>query len=213
MFNSNGGLNITLPRKRRVEGLLGGEKTLIIVDWDDTLFPTTWLTMKKQIHLGNSNLGRIIEDFFNKAIELGHVVIITNADPGWVYGTSEQYLPDILGYLRSIPICSARQFSRNGPNDMINWKYRAFNCVIQEFSRKFDGIKNVISIGDSNWDRDAVFYVFENNKRVQIIPKAIKLLSCPTLEALREQLVILTLKLEEIVLGDGATIYEMISTF
>ncbi|KAJ1605806.1 apicomplexan-conserved protein [Cryptosporidium canis] len=193
----------------RVEGLLGGEKTLIIVDWDDTLLPTTWLSWNKELDLKNTNFGGIVRDFLKKATELGQVVIVTNADPRWVYETSELYLPEILYYLRVIPICSARQFAKGDPNDMKNWKYRAFNCVIQQFSNSFEGIKNIISIGDSQWDRDAVFNVFENNKSVEIIPKAVKFLGSPSFEALGEEILILTSKLEEIVMTDGANVYEM----
>lgn len=196
-------------RKKRVEGLLGGEKTLIIVDWDDTLLPTTWLSWNKQVNLKNTNFGGIVANFLRKATELGQVFIITNADPRWVYETSELYIPEILHYLRTIPICSARQFAKYGLNDMKNWKYRAFNCVIQQFSNSFQGIKNIISIGDSQWDKDAVFNVFENNKNIEIIPKAVKFLGSPSFEALGEEILILTSKLEEIVMTDGANIYEM----
>ncbi|KAH8584698.1 uncharacterized protein ELE39_000649 [Cryptosporidium sp. chipmunk genotype I] len=202
-------LGNTPNRKKRIEGLLGGEKTLIIVDWDDTLLPTTWLSWNKQLDLKNTNFGRIVADFLRKATELGQVVIITNAEPRWVYETSELYLPEILYYLRVIPICSARQFAQGGPNDMKYWKYRAFNCVIQQFSNSFEGIKNIISIGDSQWDRDAVFNVFENNKSIEITPKAVKFLGSPSFEALGEEILILTSKLEEIVMIDGANIYEM----
>ncbi|KAJ1604429.1 apicomplexan-conserved protein [Cryptosporidium canis] len=208
MFSSS--MSRDAPIKgNRVEGLLGGEKTLIIVDWDDTLLPTTWLSWNKELDLKNTNFGGIVRDFLKKATELGQVVIVTNADPRWVYETSELYLPEILYYLRVIPICSARQFAKGDPSDMKNWKYRAFNCVIQQFSNSFEGIKNIISIGDSQWDRDAVFNVFENNKRVEIIPKAVKFLGSPSFEALGEEILILTSKLEEIVMTDGANVYEM----
>lgn len=202
-------LGTVQSKRKRVEGLLGGEKTLIIVDWDDTLLPTTWISWNKEVNLRNSNFGGIVRDFLKKATELGQVVIITNADPAWVYETSELYLPEILYYLRVIPICSARQFAQKGPNDMKYWKYRAFNCVIQQFSNSFEGIKNIVSIGDSQWDRDAVFGVFETNKNVQIMPKAVKFLGSPSFEALGEEILILTSKLEEVVMMDGANIYEM----
>lgn len=208
MFHPHGLGSVSFKRKR-VEGLLGGEKTLIIVDWDDTLLPTTWLTWNKEVDLRNSNFGGIVRDFLKKATELGQVVIITNADPSWVYETSELYLPEILYYLRVIPICSARQFAQNSPNDMLHWKYRAFNCVIQQFSNSFEGMKNIVSIGDSQWDRDALFGVFETNKNVQIVPKAVKFLGSPSFEALGEEILILTSKLEEIVMMNGANIYEM----
>ncbi|KAK9174264.1 hypothetical protein CmeUKMEL1_00075 [Cryptosporidium meleagridis] len=208
MFRSHKLLNAP-NKKKRIEGLLGGEKTLIIVDWDDTLLPTTCLSWNKQLDLKNTNFGRIVADFLKKATELGQVVIITNAEPRWVYETSELYLPEILCFLRVIPICSARQFARTGPNDLKYWKYRAFNCVIQQFSNSFQGAANIISIGDSQWDRDAVFNVFENNKNIKITPKAVKFLGSPSFEALGEEILILTSKLEEIVMIDGANIYEM----
>ncbi|TRY53218.1 HAD-like domain containing protein [Cryptosporidium tyzzeri] len=208
MFSSHELVNVP-NKKKRIEGLLGGETTLIIVDWDDTLLPTTYLSWNRQLDLKNTNFGRIVADFLKKATELGQVIIITNAEPRWVYETSELYLPEILCFLRVIPICSARQFTQAGSNDLKYWKYRAFNCVIQQFSNSFQGIANIISIGDSQWDRDAVFNVFENNKNIKIIPKAVKFLGSPSFEALGEEILILTSKLEEIVMIDGANIYEM----
>ncbi|KAH8739447.1 apicomplexan-conserved protein [Cryptosporidium ryanae] len=208
MLNHNEVFNL-LKRRNRVEGLLGWEKTLIIVDWDDTLIPTTWMTNNKTFDLKNQQLGKIVALFFQEATKLGEVVIITNADPSWVYEISERYLPEILFYLKKIPICSARQFATKNPHDMVNWKFRAFYNVIQCFCDKEEGLKKIISIGDSYWDRDAVFNVYEKNKKIEIVPKAVKFINSPTCEALCEQIIILISCLEEIVICDGAKIYEM----
>ncbi|KAK6589091.1 apicomplexan-conserved protein [Cryptosporidium xiaoi] len=208
MLNKDEVFNL-LKKRNRVEGLLGWEKTLIIVDWDDTLIPTTWMTSNTRFDLKNQQLGTILSLFFQEAMKLGEVVIITNADPSWVYEISEKYLQEILFYLRKIPICSARQFATKNTYDMVNWKFRAFYNVIQYFCDKEDGIKKIISIGDSYWDRDAVFSVYERNKKIEIIPKAVKFVNSPTYEALCEQIIILTSCLQEIVICDGAKIYEM----
>ncbi|KAH7649629.1 apicomplexan-conserved protein [Cryptosporidium bovis] len=208
MLNKDEVFNL-LKKRNRVEGLLGWEKTLIIVDWDDTLIPTTWMTSNTRFDLKNQQLGTILSLFFQEAMKLGEVVIITNADPSWVYEISERYLQEILFYLRKIPICSARQFSTKNTHDMVNWKFRAFYNVIQYFCDKEDGIKKIISIGDSYWDRDAVFSVYERNKKIEIIPKAVKFVNSPTYETLCEQIIILTSCLQEIVICDGAKIYEM----
>ena len=76
--------------------LLSRERTLIILDWDDTLFPTTWVT-SNDINIKNvtSINSKTIIDFFSKIdIELehllktllncGHVAIITNAMLNWI---------------------------------------------------------------------------------------------------------------------------------
>ena len=64
-------------------------ETLIILDWDDTLFPTSWLYQNKidlsDSHIRNeyqtlfAELDNILYSLLIKLINLGKVVIVTNA--------------------------------------------------------------------------------------------------------------------------------------
>ncbi|OII71957.1 hypothetical protein cand_031360 [Cryptosporidium andersoni] len=185
------------------------DSTLIIIDWDDTLLPTSWLYENRQVNLLDNSYGALVAQFLQKSLELGKVVIITNASPNWVYQTAELHLKHILPLLKEVPICSARQFSKNKVNDVIFWKYRAFTSVIKYFSAIVHGKKNIISIGDSQWDKDAVFNVFEANEEIDIVPKAIKFITNPSYDLLCDQIIQLTLNLSSIVSATKPQVYEM----
>ena len=75
--------------------------TLIIYDWDDTLFPTTFVLNKNQLDqkelllLEEQNI-KILE----KSRQLGRTIIITNASTQWIYNSSEQYMPNLYKYIK-----------------------------------------------------------------------------------------------------------------
>ena len=80
---------------------LNKNNTLIILDWDDTLFPTSWVN-KNDINIININkIGYIkyfekidisLNKLFNNMVNLGDVLIITNALLNWI-DISSKILP------------------------------------------------------------------------------------------------------------------------
>src|SRR5579885_2471110 len=112
-------------------------RTLIILDWDDTLFPTTW-TVKNNINLINNNIKNQYIVFFSKLdsllfqllskfTEYGQVVIVTNAASKWII-ISSNLLPITQKFMKEkIILISAREFYQEKYHDqMILWKKLIF---------------------------------------------------------------------------------------
>lgn len=113
-------------------------QNLVIFDWDDTLFPTTYLNpvddnMYEILRDRFAPNLRLIEDEAIKLIQLclkdALVVIITNAKKGWVEFSSSFFMPRLhaimmRGYLR---VLSARvDYEEMYPFDTFKWKEMAF---------------------------------------------------------------------------------------
>lgn len=108
-------------------------KTLTILDWDDTLFPTSWI-VKNNINLNDKNmqnqyivffsrLDTVLYDLLNKLLKHGQIIIVTNAVIKWVI-ISSNMLPHTQKILKDkILILSARDaFQSKYPNEMHKWK-------------------------------------------------------------------------------------------
>merc|ERR1712232_76549 len=79
--------------------------SLLIYDWDDTLFPTTWVqkndlvsfhsvtTMDQFAHLGR--LAQCVHENLSLSKRLGKVIIVTNADAGWVELSCSRFMPSL----------------------------------------------------------------------------------------------------------------------
>ena len=114
--------------------------TLIILDWDDTLFPTTWIN-KNNINIGNELIRNKLTIYLNdldtklyklltKLMTCGFVVIITNAATEWVY-LSSSVLPKSYKLIKDkIDVVSARNcYQTKFPDNMYKWKLASFKDV------------------------------------------------------------------------------------
>ena len=83
-------------------------RRLIIIDWDDTINPSSWC-MKNGIltvRQPTRNDLQVIRDLSQKAAKTltmclahGHVVIVTNAETGWVELSAKSLMPDVARYV------------------------------------------------------------------------------------------------------------------
>lgn len=112
------GFSAPIPRSavRRNSQLAFAEKrnSCVIVDWDDTIFPTTWVRedcgmlwrepMHRQLELGprrnliESLLGKLLtrlEDFFDQATAHANVFIVTLAKRPWVEMSVTNFMPEL----------------------------------------------------------------------------------------------------------------------
>jgi hypothetical protein len=116
--------------------------TTIIFDWDDTLLPSSWLSVKG---LRLDYPAQLPEDVLDelkthqesvcavlvKAMQCGTVVIITNAETGWVELSAQRFMPRVAPLLASICVFSARStYEPMYPNDPLQWKVAAFKQLV-----------------------------------------------------------------------------------
>ena len=94
----------------REERFVAGEHNLILVDWDDTLFPTS--SWKKRLEpdaaqpLRESKVASLSEaicNFVRTLQRLGDVKIVTHGTRGWYEKSSAVLLPEARTLLDSLP--------------------------------------------------------------------------------------------------------------
>jgi len=170
--------------------------TITIFDWDDTLYPTTYI-MHNHININyftelDSNLRKLLE----KILSYGKVIIITNATVPWVKYCLKQ-LPRTNELINArIQIISARQLLTS----ISNWKTNTFIKVINQITST--NIKNnIISIGDADYEYNALVNLNAQLKKPNIL-KSIKLKSAPSPQLIIKQLKLITYHINDIINKD-----------
>jgi hypothetical protein len=200
---------------------------IFIIDWDDTLFPTNWVT-KNNIDITNSDsynkyklffieLDNILSNVINSLNKLGNVFIVSNASLTWLKNCLA-----ILPYTNKlvnafgINIISARDnyFNNNlsinpEKTSIIDWKISCFqnvlvnvlNSIAGKFNEK--NYLNIISIGDANYEYVALMNLnnfFKINKLdINYLLKNIKFIEKPEFNIIIEQLAVLRKNIQTIV--------------
>eukprot|EP00190_Bangiopsis_sp_CCMP1999_P001723 CAMPEP_0198732662 /NCGR_PEP_ID=MMETSP1475-20131203/37727_1 /TAXON_ID= ORGANISM="Unidentified sp., Strain CCMP1999" /NCGR_SAMPLE_ID=MMETSP1475 /ASSEMBLY_ACC=CAM_ASM_001111 /LENGTH=236 /DNA_ID=CAMNT_0044495805 /DNA_START=147 /DNA_END=853 /DNA_ORIENTATION=+ len=189
-----------MPRKR----------TLTILDWDDTLLASTHLfAEEKRAMADGENYAseafteqmRVLEDhvlnLLNEACKFGDVIIITNAEAGWVEMSGQQFMPNVISYLQrhKIRVVSARSCCEAVfPTEPIMWKATTFwNEIVGMYTIPSD--LNVLVIGDGVGERVAAQLLQLN--LINSVVKTLMLLPTPTTAQLTEELSIATSYLED----------------
>jgi len=177
--------------------LLSKNKTLIILDWDDTLFPTTWITTN-EINLRNnididkhrqyfSQVDLDLNNLLIKLTQCGTVIIVTNALLTWIK-LSTTILPRTSKILEKIKVISARgDFQSKSANPM-DWKKFAFESIVQTMGKK---INNIVSVGDAEYEYNALINLFDPNPKSYKLLKSVKFIKYPTKEVLIDQIRVL----------------------
>jgi len=132
--------------------------SLIIFDWDDTLYPTTEILQNNTYKFDFKELDNILYDLLNKCLKIAFVVVITNAERDWVYSKLKD-LPKTICLFNKIPVISARKYNTFIPteSELYEWKKDTFLKVIS--SGKYH---NIISIGDSFYEYEALVSMFNH---------------------------------------------------
>lgn len=169
-------------------------QTIVIFDWDDTLFPTSFLSAvgfekvrsEARIQDALSRIDKRVSRLLQKALRVGRTCIVTNAMKNWVETSSATYLPLTYGLLRrnEISVVSARaQYEKSYPNDPKRWKQEAFLDIKESLENSV--FTNIICVGDSTVELEAAQYL--SKVLDQAILKTIKMKEGPTLEELSKQ--------------------------
>jgi len=149
------------------------EATILIFDWDDTLLPSTWIreqglrldaesipSEEQQAQLDEVAKG--VMQTLRTAELHGQVVLVTNAESGWVELSCRKFMPTLCPIVDRTRIVSARTtYENQGIASPFEWKYLAFEHEVQRFyeHQPPGRRKNIISFGDSAHEREALIRV------------------------------------------------------
>lgn len=177
-------------------------RTLIIIDWDDTLFPSSWAVYNK-INLNSESDKIKYSDEFQKLdfqlsqtisriSKYGKIIIITNALLDWIRLTLT-VLPKTAKALENIDIISAREKQQN-TNPLILWKTRTFLEVIKNNS----GVNNIISLGDAEYEYKALINLFNDITIPHKYLKSVKFIKSNNYQTAIEQIIFIRKEIKEI---------------
>lgn len=177
-------------------------KSFIFWDWDDTLLCSSFLSCEgykldsditnapdllRQLKSLEVSVIRVLETSMTK----GEVVIITNAENGWVQLSAQKFVPGVLPLLEKITVVSARSsFEYMFPDAPLKWKYCAFQERLGEILQRTEVEKHIISFGDSHVEREAIRAVTKDCHNTKT--KSIKFAERPTIEQLQRQVELAT---------------------
>jgi len=199
---------------------------LTILDWDDTILPTTWL---RQIGVLSNNIAemqaeknpkplsaavqarlREIEALTIKCVEQAQkhstVVIITNSSDVWIPYTCRKYLPGLEELFKTLYVSSARPCA---PTDLnyhaalaVNWKVDKFRTLVTEST--YD---HVVSVGDGFSERCAVLALHGCGATAAT---AVRLTVSASIDRIIFQLRVLADQLPEMILSSSDECTEMV---
>ena len=205
-------------------------KTLIIFDFDDTLFCTKYFdtfalsyqdifTCKVSLEEINPCLVRELKQLESTIIELFinlqqsyDIIIISNADLKWINNCLTHFLEELKEYINEndIKIYSAKNMFSKIVKNSKEWKTKCFKKVIIDmYKNDINSDLNVISVGDSNEEKKAVFNLAKINEFRKINPKFIHMISFPSAASIILQLKYLNNNINNIIF-DNKSIYKMI---
>jgi len=189
-------------------------QTCIVLDYDDTLLASSWLA-QNGLRLDGTEpvpkeaqeqLGLLAESAANLlklAMQYGEVIIITNAETGWVELSAKKFMPSLLPLLMNVRVISARSTFESMYAEPSQWKVAAFSQELSlAFAKSVHGTpKNIISLGDSVHERAALRKVTAGHSSV--LAKSVKLVERPTIEQLKRQLDLVASCFDEVVNHKG----------
>lgn len=189
-------------RRNSQESFSQKHQTVLVFDWDDTLFPSTYirgdlrLSLRMPLRLQNisedkrskvrDNLSMCtqrVEQLLKLACSMGKVVLLTLARQPWVTDSCAYFYPGIGELIKAldIKIVYAQQGNHVDYNKLAmmsdddteaywsKMKGEAIGKEVQAFYSQYEGQswKNVISIGDSDFERLGTIHATEEYMRRQ----------------------------------------------
>lgn len=193
----------------------GDNDTIILLDWDDTLLPSTMLTslgyrvdekstLPTELAADLKGLEEDVIRLLDTCQQHGTVVLVTNAETGWVELSSERFMPTVIEAIkeRAIKIVSARSaYDGPFPNSPVDWKQTAFVSQVGLLCDKAEAV-NLVSIGDSLNERTAAHHVGGQYESGSI--KTVKFVERPDIDQIRRQLSLVASNLGDIAMHDGS---------
>jgi len=181
-----------LRRRNSQESFATPQQTIIILDWDDTLFPTTYVrddlrlswdrpldkqrlsdSLKSEVRDRLLRCSSHAENLLRQATQYAHVVLVTLAKRPWVTQSCANFYQRVGKLIEqlNVPIVYAQEGAEVDYNKQAmasseeverQWsmiKGKAIAAQVQQFYSQYEGQswKNIISVGDSNFERLGTF--------------------------------------------------------
>ncbi|EGR28120.1 hypothetical protein IMG5_183060 [Ichthyophthirius multifiliis] len=165
-------------------------QTIIIFDWDDTLFCTTSLQAQKFDYISQQQSKNI----FNLDISAVKNLLLKIC---WVEYSSKIFMPNVFNFITEskIQIISARtKYESQFPSQSHLWKIFSFKDLRKNYDKQI--ITNLICLGDSLIEINAANIL---SKEFDIVfLKTIKFKEAPKIDELAKQLDLIKYKLDQI---------------
>lgn len=183
-------------------------KNLVVYDWDDTLFPTSWFTrnnlpstsMSSDLAYYFIRLDATVYKLLSRTIKNCRVLIVTNATMKW-FNISSKILTKTFEFIREyVPVISARDtYQYLYPTDIKMWKHLLFNSIID----KYYGThlyRNIVSVGDNNYELEPVKSRYDGHAFIKNkLLKTVKFIKNPSHQDIMIQLDTVLLNLPKVV--------------
>uniref|UniRef100_A0A7S0XME3 Uncharacterized protein n=1 Tax=Erythrolobus madagascarensis TaxID=708628 RepID=A0A7S0XME3_9RHOD len=191
------------------------DNTITVFDWDDTLLPSTFLAamglrvddeydLPGFVRLQLEELEVLTIGLIEAAMKKGGVMVITNAETGWVELSGARFMPRLLEFIQAqrIAVISARStYEPEFPGNPSDWKIQAFTHEIGLQFPLMDGL-NILSLGDGVSERDASHAVALTLPMSRV--KTVKYIERPTIEQLQKQVSLVHSSFNELYQHDGS---------
>eukprot|EP00450_Noctiluca_scintillans_P030529 CAMPEP_0194540514 /NCGR_PEP_ID=MMETSP0253-20130528/80736_1 /TAXON_ID=2966 /ORGANISM="Noctiluca scintillans" /LENGTH=242 /DNA_ID=CAMNT_0039386889 /DNA_START=61 /DNA_END=786 /DNA_ORIENTATION=- len=199
--------DVDCPRHRFTQ-----EETAMIFDWDDTVLPSTWVQeqglrldatapISSQQQRELSDVARHAATLLSLAKQHGTVILVTNAERGWIELSCRKFLPALYPTLESVKLLSARSlYERPGLPSPSDWKLLAFESEMRRIFKPHTR-RNILSFGDSLHEREAVLQATARVPKCTV--KSLKFVERPRIEELTRQHRLMTHVLERVVHHNG----------
>ncbi len=194
---------------------------IFIIDWDDTLYPTTWVN-KNSIDISKLNslqeyrvyfleLDKTISTLLESLNQVGDIWIVTNANINWIKSCLMSLdLTKKTIITNKIRIVSARDLYSTNNSSPTEWKILTFQDITENIINKINKkIKpntyiNIISIGDAMYEYMALINLdnfiktykkssnfSESNNQLKYLLKNIKFIEKPDFDYVIDQMNVL----------------------
>jgi hypothetical protein len=175
--------------KHKKKSRISKNNTLFIFDWDDTLYPTSYVN-KRENNINLSLLDKKIFQLLNNLESYGKIAIVSNASLSWIKHSTKK-IPKTKKFLQSSgTIIFSAQDKYKKKYSLQEWKKYAFRHIVKKHMKSF--VVNVFSIGDSKHEYHSLMSLpyanYINNKNRIIYLKSIKLLDNPKYNRIIKQL-------------------------
>lgn len=200
--------NFRTKKSNNRERTMRSKLTLIVFDWDNTLFPTKILERAerskdflKQMgkHIGSLEIHNI--RLLQCCMSLGTVIIVSNSRTKWFESSCSEFMPKLWDFINinNIVFVSAHDKSCDRSDDPFEWKRNAFEEIVVWHKKRTKKLK-LVSIGDGEYEKEAARDMIEF---LGLLPassvKIIQLIQWKHIGEFIHQKLILQLKVNELV--------------